>query len=259
MKKFALLLITAAFTLWAADFWQSKAYTDWNEKDIQKILTDSPWAKKVNMPLEGGFGGGPAGGGIAESAGGGRGGRGGGGGGGGDAAPAPISEGGGRGGRGGGGGGADIPGGGASLTAAVQLIIRWQTALPVKQALVKAKYGSEAANSAEGKQFLARTEQFYVIDLAGIPGNVLPRDQAAKEALVKASTLSAKDKNSVVAAEIQADAPSGRNAELYFLFPRSTMFTADDKEVEFATKLGKTALKAKFRLKDMVINGKLDL
>ena len=34
---------------------------------------------------------------------------------------------------------------------------------------------------------------------------------------------------------------------------------ADDKEVEFATMFGKTAVKAKFNLKNMAINGKLGL
>jgi len=44
-----------------------------------------------------------------------------------------------------------------------------------------------------------------------------------------------------------------------FHFPRSVPYTLDDKEVEFATKLGDLSLKYKFRLKDMVFNRKLEL
>jgi hypothetical protein len=44
-----------------------------------------------------------------------------------------------------------------------------------------------------------------------------------------------------------------------FLFPKTVAIDMDDKEVEFSTKLGQTIVKTKFKLKDMVFNGKLDL
>ena len=47
--------------------------------------------------------------------------------------------------------------------------------------------------------------------------------------------------------------------EARFLFQRDFVLTADDKEVEFATIFGKAAVKAKFNLKNMAINGKLGL
>ena len=50
-----------------------------------------------------------------------------------------------------------------------------------------------------------------------------------------------------------------RTADTHFLFPRKAPLTADDKEVEFATKFGKSAVKTKFNLKNMVVNGKLEL
>src|SRR5690348_14432404 len=80
LKKLPVLLMVSALCIWAADFWTTKPFTDWNEKEVAKILSDSPWAAKVTIAT--GFGGGPAG--IAETAGGGGrgGGRGGGGGGG---------------------------------------------------------------------------------------------------------------------------------------------------------------------------------
>ena len=45
--------------------------------------------------------------------------------------------------------------------------------------------------------------------------------------------------------------------EALFLFPRDFVLTTDNKEVEFATSFGKTAVKAKFNLKNMAINGRL--
>ena len=41
--------------------------------------------------------------------------------------------------------------------------------------------------------------------------------------------------------------------------PKTTTFTADDKDLEFSTKFDKTAVKHKFKLKDMVFNGKVEM
>jgi hypothetical protein len=74
LKKLSVLLLLCALCMWAADFWTTKPFTEWNEKEVNKILTDSPWTEKVTITA--GVGG-P--GGIAEASGGRGGGRGGGG------------------------------------------------------------------------------------------------------------------------------------------------------------------------------------
>ncbi len=47
--------------------------------------------------------------------------------------------------------------------------------------------------------------------------------------------------------------------DLYMLFPRDAAYTVDDKEVEFRTKIGKINIRRKFKFKDMVYNGKLEM
>jgi len=44
-----------------------------------------------------------------------------------------------------------------------------------------------------------------------------------------------------------------------FLFRRSVVFTAEDKQAEFATRFGKISVKARFILRDMLVRGKLEL
>jgi hypothetical protein len=44
-----------------------------------------------------------------------------------------------------------------------------------------------------------------------------------------------------------------------FVFPKTTAFTVEDKEMEFSSKFDKTAVKHKFKLKDMVFNGKVEM
>jgi hypothetical protein len=267
MKKLIPLMFVAAITLWAADFW-TKPYTEWNEKDIQKLMMDSPWAKKVSVAMS--MGGGAPGAGGGGGGGGGRGGRGGGPQGGGGADPGVsggggggIAEtGGGGGGRGGGGGGGggDVGGGGGGGTPELTLIVRWQTALPIAQALVKAQYGAEAVSSPDAQKRLQPETKYYVIWISGLAGNMRPQGQDGTKELLAATTLSAKDKDAIAPIEVQYSGAAGRGSfDAHFVFPRTAMLTADDKEVDFATKFGKTAIKAKFKLKDMVINGKLDL
>jgi hypothetical protein len=248
MKKATLLLFPAALALWAAEAWQTKPFTEWNEKDIQKIVTDSPWAKKVSVTLpSSGRGPGATG---APSSGGGGGGRGGGRGGG----PQGTKDSGGgdpgiSGDTGGGGGG------GASET---NLVVRWRTALVINEALAKTKYGAEAGTSPDARKMLEPEPKYYVIQVSGLPASLRPANDAAKQEMMKDSMLSPKDKSSIAAVDIQFSG-QGRASDFYFLFPKSAALTTDDKEIEFATKFGKTAVKAKFRLKDMEINGKLDL
>ena len=32
-----------------ANFWEKKLYDQWNQKEVEKMLTDSPWAKELNL------------------------------------------------------------------------------------------------------------------------------------------------------------------------------------------------------------------
>jgi hypothetical protein len=53
------------------------------------------------------------------------------------------------------------------------------------------------------------------------------------------------------------DTADGRT--LLFLFPRSRLIEADNKDVVFETSMGPLGLKSKFVLKDMVYDGRLAL
>lgn len=226
MKKIAALLFLFAFGLMAADFWQ-KPYTDWADKDLQKMLTNSPWAHTASVSM-----GGP---------------------------PPDLGGGGGGGGRGGGpqgGGGADAPVPGVREP---EVVARWQSALPIRQAFVRLKYGSETATSEDAKKYLEKESTSYEIVLSGPLQQFLrgkPEDTA--KALSEVTFLSSKDKGAIKPMSIEVGKP-GKTMDVLIAFPRMMPFTADDKEVEFATKLGTSKVSIKFRLKDMVYSGKLEM
>jgi hypothetical protein len=249
MKKTALFLLLC-LSLWAADSWQTRPFTEWTDKDVQKIMNNSPWAHAFTLPT----GGGPSSFDTA-SGGGGRGGRGGGSADQ-DSAPAPISESSGRSGRGGGGGPA-VPSSAGGV--ALEIVARWQSALPMKQAFVRLKYGVEGVSSADAKEVLDRTETTYVVILSGPLRAVLRgTPDELKAALMDATTLSAHGKAALKPTELQVNtAQQAQN--VIFAFPRTTPFTVDDKEIDLTTKLGALPVKYKFHPKEMIFNGKLEL
>jgi hypothetical protein len=244
LKKAPVLLFLFTLCMWAADFWTTKPFTEWNEKEVSKILTDSPWTEKLSLSS----GAGPtvsSGDGRTGGGGGGRGSRGGGPQGDSTTADPGID--------GGGGGGF----GGSSSSVTVTML--WQTALPVKQALAKRQYGAEAGTSPEAKAKLERVDQVYVLTLIGMPGYTLAAAQGDKKAALLESTfLSVIGKPPLKAVDVQVSGGRG-TGNVSFLFPKTTTFTIDDKEMEFSSRFDKTMVKKKFKLKDMVFNGKVEM
>jgi hypothetical protein len=236
------LIAASALLLSAAEFWVSKPYTEWNDKDVKKMLSDSPWAKRTSvLSLEG-----PTAPGVGGPGGGGKGGGKGGPGAGGDESGTPLSE----------------KGGGAAAAAGVQMpsaevVISWPAALPMKQAIAKSKYGKEVESSPEAKKLLEQPEQYYVIRVSPLQFRGRTGDDF-REALLKSAVLNIKGKDSIHAMDVQVN-PHGGTLDLFFLFPRQRVLTVEDSEVEFSAKAGEVPLKQRFKLKDMVVNGKLEL
>jgi hypothetical protein len=215
----ALALATGAAALLAADFWQSTPYTDWSEKDLAKMLNDSPWARAVPLDMSAMRGQGGGGG---------------------------MGGGGGR--RGGGGGGG---------MQQRSILIRWVSALPIKQALIKNKFGDTAASD-DAKKYLAQVEPQYVVTLTGIPGMLARNDpDKVRDQVKSATSLNRKDKDPIAADTVELHPQSGQ-LSIIIRFPR-TPITLDDKEVEFSTKLGPLVIKRKFKLSEMEFNGKLEM
>jgi hypothetical protein len=242
MKKLLPLLLMLSICLWAADFWASKPFTDWNEKDVQRMETNSPWAKQVSISLGGGGGGGGTG----------KGGRSKGGGSGMTGEMEPMSGGGSKGGQ------EQAMGGGSGSGASLTLTVSFRTALPVREAIVKEKFGKEAGTSPDAKTIVENEQKYYGVMVSGLPGRTIRNGERLKEMLLKNTSLTVKGKDPIAPADVQSGG-NDQKAQLLFLFPKSAPFDLDDKDVEFSTQLGPLTVKQKFHLKDMVFNGKLEL
>lgn len=275
-----LVLTSAAF---GADFWDSKPPAEWNEKDVAKLTTKSPWAKQVPMQFNAdrmAQTGIPSGG--RGGRGGGRGGWGGGGGGGmagggsmsGTAGMGAPGAGGGMGGPGGGGGGwgggggggmaGGGMGGGGAMPEPPKVIVRWESAGPLRDSATQRELSPK---------FAEWSKTYYVVTTTGErrpewngrgaqgAGGAKPDPEQAKhwlEQLKTVTSLTPKGKSKITPERVEM-VPGTDTMTTVFLFPRTPAIEESDKEVAFDTALGPMEIKAKFALKEMTYKGKLEL
>ncbi len=248
----SLLILFGVAALLAADFWKTKKYTEWNDKEVQLMMTNSPWAKKTSFEMTGG------GGGRGDGGGGGGGRRGGG------MAFLPQGEGGGGmpgggggGGRGGGGrGGSGDGGGGFTGPPMLEAVLRWQTALPVRQvaALSQIKAGSVSAEEAD--KVLSQEQPRYVLAILGVNEAALRSEDEYKGG---GAVLRIKGQPDVQPSQVMLQKLQGGGHVFLSFDKASYTIKLEDKDVEFVLKTKSLSGKKKFTLKDMVYNGKLEM
>jgi hypothetical protein len=208
------------------------------------MITNSPWARQVNLQMEmRGMSGGPPGGGM--------GGRGGGMGTSaedGNLADPTGGGGGARGARGGGGGGMGGPSGGGMPTPTVTVV--WDSSVPVQEARARLETPGAAKD---------RLAKFYVVSVIGLPAMRRQAEPAAmREHLLQSAALVRKGKDPLRATDVEL-IPDEKKSTVRFFFPRGQAIQAEDKEVAFHLKMGPMEVQAKFSLKEMLFQGNLAL
>ncbi|MDE0103407.1 MAG: hypothetical protein OXN89_13605 [Bryobacterales bacterium] len=216
-----------AAPLLGAGFWDKKDFTQWNEKELRKIYLDSPWAKKVTVPLGNPMTAMPGVGGGGSR-------RGGGGGGGGGGRP-PGAGGGGGGFRGGG-----MPQQGAPPS--MNLVVRFDEAAPIKAAKVKFNMGESTELTPQMQQYLDSEPEYYVVVVEGLP-SILARFEDAPERLATSAKLRRKGKQDIMPATVEVESANRRVSFKYF-FMRNDPIVLADREVEFFMKLDRPQMGA---------------
>ncbi len=126
----SIVCVLACAVLAAADFWEEKEFTAWSDRDVEKMMTDSPWAKRLTVRF-----------------------------------PRPPRESSGRG-RGGFGAAAGFGGGSPQS----RLIVQWRSGLPIRQAMVRGRIGEGGTVDPNGRQILAQPPPAYFVVVTGVPG-----------------------------------------------------------------------------------------
>src|SRR5512143_1506815 len=53
VNQLALFAALAPAVLWAADVWEAKPFEEWTDKDLRKVVNNSPWARPTRAVLGG--------------------------------------------------------------------------------------------------------------------------------------------------------------------------------------------------------------
>ena len=140
-----------------------------------------------------------------------------------------------------------------------EVTFTWNSALPIKQALVRQAIGLDAPIPPESKQALERAEPFYAVTLSGLPPT-LRWLATRRDALKAESMLARKGKAPIAPTSVRLfQETQSRLISIAFLFPKTDAITLDDQDVELITKLGNAEVKKTFKLADMVFGGQLAL
>jgi hypothetical protein len=144
----------------------------------------------------------------------------------------------------------------------VILYIRWHSSLKVRQAiarlgLLRKVYSEEMAN-----QFIDQAMPDIVISISG--SNMAPFEKLTlEEVQPKTFLLSKKDKNKKVPLKSVMSSKETQDGSALYLFPRQqegnpSIDPADD-EIYFVTEVGKTKIRAVFKLVAMMTAGNMDI
>jgi hypothetical protein len=233
--------------------WAAKQIAEWSEDDAKQVLADSPWVKSVTPSIirgsqnqnQNGYPPGGMGrrGGIGMGI------------------PGMGYPGGGYPGGGGGRRGGYPPANNGNDQSndypdqAPKLTLRWESALPVREAELKARDVNAPT---------LEDENHYAIAVYGIPASMLIGDtkQLAEECKKK-TTLSRDNKKDMKPTSVQIlRREDGPVVVIQFLRPKKKdkeEINKDDRRVEFDTQINRLSVTQSFYLEDMTFQGKIEL
>jgi len=273
MKRVTLVILAAVLLVsvaYADDVWKSKPYQQWELKDVQRILADSPWAHVVHvtaswrkpgdttLPVEPG-GTTPGNYGTqsrpAPS----------GSGGGASATPAPSSG--------------NMPGGPSNANSGslaqdqailnsanapeATFAVRWFSARAVRQALARAQVLSSAMSEADAAKALADEPTEVTITVVG--QDMTPFLSAEEKDLAAKASLQPKKQGKIPATHVTVQRIPGRKPEdprsiaaVVFYFAKKSasgdpLLAPNEKNVEFLCEAGKATIKTSFDLSKMTL------
>jgi hypothetical protein len=232
---FGILAIAILASLaWAAgDPWKSKPYTQWDEKDVRKILSDSPWSKIVQVPAAWTTG---------DS--------------GGSTLPSATQEHSPDGGVMGGGVGAPKPEAAPQIPLA-NFAVRWISARTVREALLRSQVIAGQMKEDEAEKRAALPVDTYQVLVAG--PDMKPFQGVDEKALLeKAFLITKKTKQKIPTAGVEFErGPDGKTVlAAAFSFPKKTesgepTIAMDEKGAEFNCSIGGANIRATFEIPKM--------
>lgn len=230
----AFLLFAASITV-SAD-WKGKPFPKWSDGDVARVVTDSPWAKskKVNLTWVKRE---PTGVDIKDIPG---------------TTPSsklpsgmsPV-------------GGIGVPRN--KLPSDADMIVRWASALPVRQAKALFKYRNEKTGTENPSDLISAPEPGYVVEIYGAPAEVAHNGTESVEAVAYASAYLRTAKGRTIRPNRVDAKLSALSVTIFVHFPRTEPIQTSDNEVEFFVDMQIFSVREKFKVDQMKYLGHLEM
>jgi hypothetical protein len=227
-KTLCLSLLSTVVLLAGGPSWQSKPIAQWNEQDAKLVLRSSPWVKHASVSLlfqpsedqlrAGGNMGGGKGVGLESL---------------------EVSN---------------LVGGEHHSNSPVKkpgyLIVRWESASPVRQA--ETKLQDAGAPGWDG--------EYYAVAVYGVPVDAGRLDEPGRAGVIKKLGVLKRDgMRDLRASKVEITPAANGLATVLYLFPRGLAIGAEEKRVEFDAQLGRLFVAQYFYPHEMQFQGKLEL
>ena len=235
--------VFVAINVWAGDPWE-KSYKDWDEKDVRKILNDSPWSKAVEIErkekkhgLEAPAGAPTIAGARAEDE---------------EDEQEEKDEERGRGEK-------------EKKKDDLKFLVRWVSSRTLREASVRGQVLQGKIPEAEADKYLPPAAGDYELALVGID---MSSFQNADESALRAKTylVAKKSKERITASKVEiVRGPDGKRINaIVFHFPkksdsRQAEDSVDKKELKFVIRTGAIEIKARFDPQKMIDSQGTDL
>ncbi len=133
------------------------------------------------------------------------------------------------------------------------LLIRWESARPVKQARMLASGTATKASPEEIEKYLNQDDPNYMVSVSGLPGPMLERMEPSRLAGLATLLRKGHDPIHAESAQLLKQQPP----LVLFSFPKTDAVQLEDGSVEFFLELQRTKVKKKFKLKDLLYQEEL--
>lgn len=176
------------------------AFPAWTDDDIDRILTDSPWAAWLTVPIE---------------------------------KPPTRTE--------------------------VYLVVRWKSALPVRQALALAEFGRKQLDDPRAVELLNREPANLELQIAGFPALLFTDRATALESQLRQSARISIPGRPPVPPDSVAVPPQGNHLMAELSFSRFATLTPADKSIRLSFTVDGARIEHDFKLKDILYQGRLEV
>ena len=147
----------------------------------------------------------------------------------------------------------------SSVRTEIYLTTRWSSALPIRRAIALQDFGADGLQSDKAFELLNRQPTEYVIEIAGFPATMIRQGANRFEAeLLRSARLLVKDRTPMRATS--AHVPEyGNHLVATLRFPRWADLSAREGTIDVTAQSGRMSIRERFKLKDMVYGGNLEL